>query len=105
MGQNLSDAGFQLAGEGWGRARGWGRVCRAGTGRFFSLREERGRKIFGEAFHHERLKSATYRVNLHLCVVRSELYNILYFSLVGTCTLQHNYYTVHVINKGPVETH
>lgn len=82
-----------------------GGVCRAGTGRFFSLREERVCKIFGEAFHHERLKSGTYRVNLHLCVVRSELYNILCFSLVGTCTLQHNYYTVHVIIKGPVETH
>ena len=81
-----------------------GGVRRAGTGRFFSLREERVRKIFGEAFHHERLKSGTYRVNLHLCVVRSELYNVLYFFLVGTCTLPHNYYTVHVINKGPVET-
>lgn len=37
--------------------------------------------------------------------MQSQLYIVLYFSLVETHTSQHNYYTVHVINKGPVETH
>lgn len=80
-------------------------VSGAGTCKFFNLREERVYKTFGEAFHHKRVKSGTYRVNPHLCVIQSELSDILYFSLVGTCFLQCSYYTVHVINKSPVETH
>lgn len=43
-------------------------------------------KLFGEAFHHERLKAGIYRVNSHLCAMPSEMYNIFYFSLAGTWT-------------------
>ena len=67
--------------------------------------EQRIQDIFGTISITRDLNSGTYRVNPHLCVIRSELCNIVYFSLVEPSTLKHGYYAVVLLTKVLRETH